>query len=84
MEQIPKKQENTNPHPTPEEKAISSNKQDQRIKDAITETSYITPFLTLIEKLSLNLTERDLSFHLKNWSDFKKRRSLQIAKNETT
>jgi len=71
-----------NPTPYTGRKSKLTKEQDQQIKDTITNTPDIT-LLELNDKLSLNLTEGGLSFHLKKMGlTFKKRRSMQTAKNE--
>jgi transposase len=73
-----------NPTPYTGRKSKLTPKQDQQIKDTITNTPDIT-LLELNDKLSLNLTEGGLSFHLKKMGlTFKKRHSMQTAKNELT
>ena len=71
------------PTPYTGRKSKLTTQQDQQIKDTITETPDIT-LLELIDKLSLNLTEGGLSFHLKAMGlTFKKRHSMLMDKNET-
>ncbi|MDR0373442.1 MAG: IS630 transposase-related protein [Nitrososphaerota archaeon] len=73
-----------NPIPYTGRKSKLTKEQDQQIKNTITNTPDIT-LLELNDKLSLNLTEGGLSFHLKKMGlTFKKRRSMQTAKNEPT
>ncbi|MDR0372555.1 MAG: IS630 transposase-related protein [Nitrososphaerota archaeon] len=73
-----------NPTPNTGRKSKLTPKQDQQIKDTITKNPDIT-LIELNDKLSLNLTEGGLSFHLKKMGlTFKKRRSMQTAKNEPT
>ncbi|MCL2358442.1 hypothetical protein [Candidatus Bathycorpusculum sp.] len=72
MEQIPKNR-NLPTHPYKGRKSKLTKEQDQQIKDTIAETPDIT-LLELIDKLSLDLTEGGLSFHLKAMGlTFKKR-----------
>jgi len=79
MEQIPK-----NKKPQTQTYTERKNKQNQQIKDTITKTPNIT-LKKLNEKLSLCLTEDGLSSHLKKMGfSFKKRRSMQTTKKETT
>jgi transposase len=81
MEQIPKNR-NIQTHTLHWQKSKLSKEQDQQIKDTIAETPDIT-LLELIDKLSLDLTEGGLSFHLKAMGlTFKKRHSMQMVKNE--
>jgi len=71
------------PTPYTGRKSKLSPKQDKQIKDTITKKPDIT-LLELIEKLSLDLTEGGLSFHLKAMGlTFKKRHSMQMDKKET-
>ena len=73
---------NYKPTPYTGRKSKLTQEQDQQIKDTITNTPDIT-LLELSDKLSLNLTEGGLSFHLKKMGlTFKKRRSIQMAKSE--
>jgi len=72
------------PKPYTGRKSKLTPKQDQQIKDTITETPDIT-LNELNEKLSLGLTEGGLSYHLKKMGfSFKKRCSMQTAKKEMT
>jgi len=83
MEQIPKTGK-YQPTPYTKRKSKLTKQQDQQIKDTITKTPDIT-LLELNDKLSLNLTEGGLSFHLKKMGlTFKKRHTMQTAKNEPT
>ncbi|MCL2643722.1 MAG: helix-turn-helix domain-containing protein, partial [Candidatus Bathyarchaeota archaeon] len=70
------------PTPCLGRKSKLSKETDQQIKDTIAETPDIT-LNELIDKLSLDLTEGGLSFHLKKLGlTFKKRSSMQVSKNE--
>jgi transposase len=70
------------PTPYKGRKSKLTKEQDKQIKDTIAETPDIT-LLELIDKLSLDLTEGGLSFHLKAMGlTFKKRLSMQVSKNE--
>jgi len=63
-------------------KSKLSKETDQQIKNTIAETPDIT-LNELIDKLSLDLTEGGLSFHLKKLGfSFKKRSSMQVSKKE--
>jgi transposase len=75
---------NHQPKPYPGSKSHLSKEQDQQIKDKIKQTPDIT-INELIEELHLDITESGLSKHLKAMGlSFKKRRSMLMAKNETT
>jgi transposase len=75
---------NHKPKPYTGRKSKLTKEQDQQIKNTITKNPDIT-LLELNDKLSLNLTEGGLSFHLKKMGlTFKKRHSMQTAKNEPT
>jgi len=75
---------NHKPKPYTGRKSKLTLEQDQQIKEAITKNPGIT-LNELNEKLSLNLTDGGLSFHLKKMGlSCKKRYSMQTSKNETT
>ena len=72
------------PIPYTGRKSTLTAEQDRQIRAKITETPDIT-LNELREKLSLDLSESGLSLHLKKMGlSFKKRHSMQTAKNETT
>jgi transposase len=72
------------PKPYPGSTSHLSKEQDKQIRDKIKQTPDIT-INELIEELHLDITESGLSKHLKAMGlSFKKRRSMQISKNETT
>jgi transposase len=74
---------NHKPKPYPGSKSKLTKQQDQQIRNKIKQTPDIT-LLELIDKLNLNLTESGLSRHLRAMNlTFKKRHSMQTAKNET-
>jgi len=78
------KTKNYQPTPYTGRKSKLSKETDQQIRKTITETPDIT-LNELIDKLSLDLTEGGLSFHLKKMGlTFKKRSSMQVSKNEMT
>ena len=75
---------NHKPKPYPGSKSKLTKQQDQQIKNKIKQTPDIT-LNELIDELELNLTESGLSRHLKDMGlTFKKRHSMQTAKNEPT
>jgi transposase len=70
------------PIPYTGRKSTLTSEQDQQIKTKIAQTPDIT-LNELREELSLDLSESGLSLYLKNMGlSFKKRRSMQMAKNE--
>ncbi|MDR1992708.1 MAG: IS630 transposase-related protein [Nitrososphaerota archaeon] len=72
------------PTPYKGRKSKLTPQQDQQIRNTITKTPDIT-LLELINKLSLNMTEGGLSYHLKKMGlTFKKRCSIQMDKNVKT
>jgi len=72
------------PKPYPGSKSHLTTQQDQQIRDKIKQTPDTT-INELIEELHLDITESGLSKHLKAMGlSFKKRRSMQTNKNETT
>jgi len=75
---------NHKPKPYPGSKSKLTKQQDEQIKNKIHEQPDIT-LNELIDELKLDLTESGLSRHLKEMGlTFKKRRSMQTAKNKTT
>ena len=76
-----KKTGNYNSTPYTGRKSKLTKQQDEQIRDIITKTPDIT-LNELIDKLSLDLTEGGLSFHLKKMNlTFKKRRAMLMDKN---
>jgi transposase len=72
------------PIPYTGRKSTLTSEQDQQIRAKIAETPDIT-LNELREELSLDLSESGRSLHLKKMGlSFKKRRSMQMAKNEQT
>ncbi|MDR1993830.1 MAG: hypothetical protein LBQ98_10160 [Nitrososphaerota archaeon] len=70
------------PIPYTGRKSTLTNKQEEQIRTKIKQTPDIT-IIELIDELSLDMTESGLSRHLKKMDlTFKKRRSMQTAKNE--
>jgi len=75
---------NHQPKPYPGSKSHLTPQQDKQIRDKIQKTPDIT-IPELIDELQLDLTQSGLSKHLKAMDlTFKKRRSIQTNKKETT
>jgi transposase len=71
------------PKPYPGSTSHLTPEQDKQIRNKIKQTPDIT-LNELIDELHLDLTESGLSKHLKAMElTFKKRRSMQVSKNET-